>query len=95
VVGVQSAPPGFLRLAGHPLRWRLLTELARSDQQVRELTGGSVQAGWSLLGPSWTWARTAGRARQVRWAVYLLVGGAAAATIGPWLALVLLGCGVA
>ena len=36
---VQSAPPGFLRLAGHPLRWRLLAELARSDRQVRELTG--------------------------------------------------------
>jgi ArsR family transcriptional regulator, arsenate/arsenite/antimonite-responsive transcriptional repressor / arsenate reductase (thioredoxin) len=33
-----NAPPGFLRLAGHPLRWRLLTELARSDRQVRELT---------------------------------------------------------
>jgi len=32
-----SAPPGFLRLAGHPLRWRLLTELGRSDRQVREL----------------------------------------------------------
>jgi len=36
---VQSAPPGFLRLAGHPVRWRLLTELARTDRQVRELTG--------------------------------------------------------
>ena len=35
----QNVPPGFLRLAGHPLRWRLLTELARSDRQVRELTG--------------------------------------------------------
>ena len=35
----QNGPPGFLRLAGHPLRWRLLTELARSDRQVRELTG--------------------------------------------------------
>jgi chromate transporter len=55
----------------------------------------AVQAGWSLLGPSWTRARTAGRARQVRWAVYLLAGGAAAASIGPWLVLVLLGCGVA
>jgi protein-tyrosine-phosphatase/DNA-binding transcriptional ArsR family regulator len=32
-----TAPPGFLRLAGHPLRWRLLTELARSDRQVSEL----------------------------------------------------------
>jgi ArsR family transcriptional regulator, arsenate/arsenite/antimonite-responsive transcriptional repressor / arsenate reductase (thioredoxin) len=30
--------PGFLQLAGHPLRWRLLTELARGDWQVRELT---------------------------------------------------------
>ena len=31
------SPPGFLRLAGHPIRWRLLSELARSDRQVREL----------------------------------------------------------
>jgi protein-tyrosine-phosphatase/DNA-binding transcriptional ArsR family regulator len=28
----------FLRAAGHPLRWRLLGELARSDRQVSELT---------------------------------------------------------
>jgi len=33
----DSIPPVFLRLAGHPLRWRLLSELARSDRQVREL----------------------------------------------------------
>jgi protein-tyrosine-phosphatase/DNA-binding transcriptional ArsR family regulator len=32
-----SAPPPFVRLAGHPLRWRLLGELARSDRRVREL----------------------------------------------------------
>jgi ArsR family transcriptional regulator, arsenate/arsenite/antimonite-responsive transcriptional repressor / arsenate reductase (thioredoxin) len=36
-VGSASAPPGFLRLAGHPLRWRLLSELAYSDRKVREL----------------------------------------------------------
>ncbi len=30
-------PPRFLRLAGHPLRWRLLSELARSDRRVGEL----------------------------------------------------------
>ena len=30
-------PPRFLRLAGHPLRWRLLSELARSDRRVSEL----------------------------------------------------------
>ncbi|HEX5586430.1 MAG TPA: ArsR family transcriptional regulator [Acidimicrobiia bacterium] len=31
-------PPEFLQLAGHPLRWRLLGELARSDRTVHELT---------------------------------------------------------
>lgn len=33
------ALPEFLQLAGHPLRWRLLGELARSDRMVHELTG--------------------------------------------------------
>ena len=33
----ESSPPPFLRLAGHPLRWRLLSELARSDRRVGEL----------------------------------------------------------
>jgi protein-tyrosine-phosphatase len=37
VLGVS--PPEFLHLAGHPLRWRLLSELARSDRTVHELTG--------------------------------------------------------
>ncbi len=30
-------PPTFVRMAAHPLRWLLLTELARSDYRVREL----------------------------------------------------------
>jgi protein-tyrosine-phosphatase/DNA-binding transcriptional ArsR family regulator len=34
---IPSDPPSFARLAGHPLRWRLLGELARSDRRVREL----------------------------------------------------------
>jgi protein-tyrosine-phosphatase len=33
----EEAPPRFLRLAGHPLRWRLLSELAHSDRRVGEL----------------------------------------------------------
>jgi protein-tyrosine-phosphatase/DNA-binding transcriptional ArsR family regulator len=33
------APPLFVQLAGHPLRWRLLAELANGDRRVRELTG--------------------------------------------------------
>jgi chromate transporter len=48
----------------------------------------AVQAGWSLLIPSWRH-----RASAVRWPAYLAAGLAAAATIGPWLVLVLLGCG--
>jgi protein-tyrosine-phosphatase/DNA-binding transcriptional ArsR family regulator len=33
----MASPPRFLRLAGHPVRWRLLSELARSDRRVGEL----------------------------------------------------------
>ena len=51
----------------------------------------AVQAGSSLVPPSWK--RAAG-ARRARWAGYLVAGGAAAATTGPWLVLVLLGCGL-
>jgi ArsR family transcriptional regulator, arsenate/arsenite/antimonite-responsive transcriptional repressor / arsenate reductase (thioredoxin) len=32
-----SLPPRFLPLAGHPVRWGLLSELARSDRTVGEL----------------------------------------------------------
>jgi ArsR family transcriptional regulator, arsenate/arsenite/antimonite-responsive transcriptional repressor / arsenate reductase (thioredoxin) len=32
-------PPVFLQVAGHPLRWQLLSELGRSDRTVQELTG--------------------------------------------------------
>ena len=42
-LAVESRPstggvPPFLVLAGHPLRWRMLVELAGSDRQVGELT---------------------------------------------------------
>ena len=37
VLGIT--PPEFLQLAGHPLRWQLLSELAHSDRTVHELTG--------------------------------------------------------
>src|SRR3954449_9135670 len=33
-----SAPPPFLQLAGDPLRWQLLSELATSDRRVGELS---------------------------------------------------------
>jgi chromate transporter len=50
----------------------------------------AVRAGIDLIGPS--------RARAAdprRWAVYVLVGAAATALIGPWVVLALLACGAA
>ena len=47
---------------------------------------GLIPASWRRAGPS--------RARRVRWVVYGLLGGVAAATVGTFLVLVLLGCGV-
>jgi protein-tyrosine-phosphatase/DNA-binding transcriptional ArsR family regulator len=36
-MGDVAAPPAFVRLAAHPVRWRLLSALAGSDYRVREL----------------------------------------------------------
>lgn len=43
-----SDPPRILRLVGHPVRWRLLKELVRSDRAVAELTE-LLEAPQSLL----------------------------------------------
>jgi len=48
----------------------------------------AIQAGASLTSASWQRRRN-----PVRWLCYLAAGAAAAATLGPWLVLVLLGCG--
>jgi len=48
----------------------------------------AVKAGTSLTGASWQRRRN-----SARWLCYLVAGAAAAATLGPWLVLVLLGCG--
>jgi protein-tyrosine-phosphatase/DNA-binding transcriptional ArsR family regulator len=39
----DQVPPAFVRLAGHPVRWRLLAELARGDRRVRELVAALDQ----------------------------------------------------
>src|SRR3989337_1035936 len=36
-MGDVADPPAFVRLAAHPVRWRLLSALAESDYRVREL----------------------------------------------------------
>jgi len=38
VTAQELAPPQFMQLTGHPLRWQLLRELGRSDRMVHELT---------------------------------------------------------
>jgi chromate transporter len=76
-----------LFLAGSPPRW-VRGAGAGAGAAVAAV---AVQAGSSLVPGSWRRAR---QANSVRWAVYLVLGLAAAATIGPWLVLVLLACGV-
>jgi chromate transporter len=54
----------------------------------------ALQAALGLLPASW---KRAGDRRpdQMRWLVYLVLGGAAAATVGPYLVVILLACGLA
>jgi chromate transporter len=52
----------------------------------------AVDAGLRLT-PS-SWRRVHGRPRHIHWLGYLLLGGASAALLGPFLVLVLLGCGL-
>jgi chromate transporter len=73
-----------LFLAGSPPLW-VLGAGAGAGAAVPAV---AVQAGWSLVGPSWR-----NKAVTVRWVCYVAAGLAAAPTIGPWLVLVLLGCG--
>jgi chromate transporter len=75
-----------LFLAGSPPRW-VRGAGAGAGAAVAAV---AVHAGSSLLPPSWRRARGALRAR---WLLYLAAGGVAAAWIGPWLVLVLVGCG--
>jgi chromate transporter len=53
----------------------------------------AVAAALGLVPASWRRAGEAASARA-RWICYLLAGGAAAALVGPWLVLVLIGCGL-
>jgi chromate transporter len=78
VVFLAQAPPDWIRGAG-----------AGAGAAVAAV---ALRAGIDLLGPSFGRVREDGR-EEVRWFVYLLAGGAAAAVIGAYLVLVLLACG--
>jgi chromate transporter len=75
-----------LFLAGSPPRW-VRGAGAGAGAAVAAV---AVNAGLGLLPRSW---RRAVGAYRVRWVAYVLLGGAATATLGPWLVLVLVGCG--
>jgi chromate transporter len=79
VVFLAHAPPSWVRGAG-----------AGGGAAVAAV---AVHAARGLLGPSFGRVREHG-ARAARWLAYLAAGVAAAALIGPYLALVLLACGL-
>jgi chromate transporter len=77
-------------LARHPAHW-ILGAAAGAGAAVPAVAlnaaSGFVPASWQRIG--------AERAQRARWVLYALLGGAAAATIGPYLVVVLLACGAA
>jgi chromate transporter len=77
-----------LFLAGSPPRW----VAGAGTGAGAAVAAVAVQAGWSLVPSSWARTRRR-RAGQVRWLGYLAAGVVAAATLGPWLVVVLLACG--
>jgi chromate transporter len=93
VGGVAFIAPGLvlilglaaLFLAAAPPTW-VLGAGAGAGAAVAAV---AVRAGAELVGPS---ARRA--TARWRWVLYALLGAAAAATLGPWLVLVLLACGL-
>jgi chromate transporter len=78
-VFLASSPPDWIRGAG-----------AGAGAAVAAV---AVQAGASLVPGSYGRVSGAARARA-RWAVYLGLGAFAAATVGPWLVLLLVACGL-
>jgi chromate transporter len=76
-------------LARHPAGW-VLGAAAGAGAAVPAVAlsaaSGFVPASWKRIGPS--------AGQRARWVVFAIAGGAAAATIGPYLVLVLLACGL-
>jgi chromate transporter len=77
-----------LFLAGNPPVW----VKAAGAGAGAAVAAVAVQAGTSLIPASWR--RVPQHSSRLRWTVYLVAGAAAAATLGPWLVLVLVGCGL-
>ena len=78
-----------LFLAGEPPR----AVLAAGTGAGSAVAAVAIHAASGLMPASWHRAEHAGRAGRLRWIGYVAAGLLAAATIGPWLVLVLLACG--
>jgi len=78
-----------LFLASHPPRWAV----GAAGGAGAAVPAVALAAAIGLAPASWRRAGT-GRAARLRWAGYLIAGGAAAALVGPFLVLVLAGCGL-
>jgi chromate transporter len=76
-------------LASHPPRW-VLGAAAGAGAAVPAV---ALSAAWGLVPASRQRIGTR-ETEKIRWVLYALVGGVAAATVGPFLVLVLLSCGV-
>ncbi|HEY6395961.1 MAG TPA: chromate transporter, partial [Solirubrobacteraceae bacterium] len=79
VLFLAHAPPAWVRGAG-----------AGAGAVIAAI---AVRAGSGLLRPSWKHAADDGPPGRARWALYAVLGATAAALAGPYLVLVLLGCG--
>jgi chromate transporter len=77
-------------LARHPPHWILGAALGAGAA----VPAVALSASWSLFPTSW---RRMGNVRveRLRWLIYAMLGGTAAATIGSYLVIVLLACGIA
>ncbi len=76
-------------LATHPPDW-IIGAAAGAGAAVPAV---ALNAAWGLVPASWK-RIGAEPVQRVRWLVYALLGGTAAATVGPYLVLVLVACGV-
>ena len=98
VGGLSFIVPGLILILGlaavffssHPPAW-IVGAAAGAGAAVPAV---AVRAASSLVPASWTRIGSR-RPEQARWLVYGLLGGVSAVTIGPYLVLVLLGCGLA
>ena len=103
VAGVCFIAPGLvmilaltaLFLAAHPP----LIVLGAAAGAGAAVPAVAVHAAWGLAPPSWKRIRAgapdSARSPRARWIGYALLGGTAAALIGPYLVLVLIACGLA